>query len=149
MSSSTSAPIARGQSLHAGSRSLVSRLYTLLLCITMLHATAAPLQYRPVTGTHRTEGVRASSVFTDTMTDLALAAPQTSYTDMTLTNRLIRKERKLYEPDSSWSKKTASKITTNYLDTFDRPQDASRRRCFHTTIKPFSGALCVCSITFV
>ena len=56
-------------------------LYTLLLCIALLHATAAPTQYRPLTGNTVLYGVRAASVHSDTITDMALCGPQTSYAD--------------------------------------------------------------------
>ena len=79
MGQATSGALTRGQSFHAGSRTVVSCLYTLQFCIVLLHATAAPLQYRPLSGSHRTDGARAVSVLTETITELALDAPQTSY----------------------------------------------------------------------
>ena len=65
-------------------------LYTLLLCIALLHATAAPTQYRPLTGITVLYGVRAASVHSDTITDMALCCAQTSYADY-LKDTLVHK----------------------------------------------------------
>ena len=59
-------------------------LYTLLLCIALLHFTAAPTQYRPLTGNTVLYGVSdiyVVYVHSDTITDTALCGPQTSYAD--------------------------------------------------------------------
>ena len=80
----------------SGSRTVVSCLYTLQFCIVLLHATAAPLQYRPLSGSHRTDGARAVSVLTETITELALDAPQTSYAKTSRLNTHIRNEKASY-----------------------------------------------------
>ena len=74
-------PGANGQFFHAWSQTRVFCLYTLLLCIALLHATAAPTQYRPLTGNTVLYRVRAAIVHSDTITDMALCGPQNSYAD--------------------------------------------------------------------
>ena len=74
-------PGANGQFFHARRPICVLCFYTLHFCITFLHATAAPTQYRPLTGDTVLYGVIASSLHSDTITDMALCGPQTSYTD--------------------------------------------------------------------
>ena len=74
-------PGATGQYFHARRQTRLFCLYTLLLCIALLHATAAPTQYRPLTGNTVLYGVRAASVHSDMITDMALCGPQTSYAD--------------------------------------------------------------------
>ena len=87
MGQAESGTLTKGQFLHAGSRTVVSCLYTLQLCILLSNATAAPLQSRPLSGIHRTDGVRASSA-TESTTELALDAPQNSNAESSLTTRI-------------------------------------------------------------
>jgi len=63
-----------------------SCLLSLLICIAPLHDTVAPTQYRPLTGTTVLYEVRAASVHSETITDLALAATQTAYTETNYTD---------------------------------------------------------------
>ena len=83
----------------------------------MLHATAAPLQYRPLSGTNRTDGVRAVSVLTETITELALDAPQISNAETYSLTTLIHIEKESYLNETRagldlplWSSKHAAMI---------------------------------------
>jgi len=79
-------PQKTGQFFHAWRQTFASCLLSLLLCIALLHATVAPTQYRPLTGTTVLYEVRAASVHSETITDLALAATRTAYTDTNYTD---------------------------------------------------------------
>ena len=123
--------LTNGRSLHARSRTVVSCLYTLQFCIAMLHATAAPLQYRPLSGTNRTDGVRAVSVLTETITELALDAPQISNAETYSLTTLIHIEKESYLNETRagldlplWSSKHAAMIPLTDLRTL-HAEDAS------------------------
>jgi len=79
-------PQRNGQFFQAWRQTLASCLLSLLLCIASLHATVAPTQYRPLTGTTVLYEVRAASVHSETITELALAATQTAYTETNYTD---------------------------------------------------------------
>jgi len=79
-------PQENGQVFHAWRQPFASCLLSLLLCIALLHATVAPTQHRPLTGTAVLYEVRAASVHSETITDLALAATQTAYTETSYTD---------------------------------------------------------------
>ena len=79
-------PQKNGQFFHAWRQNFGSCVLSLLLCIAFLHATVAPTQYRHLTGTTVLYEVRAASVHSETITDLALAATQTAYTDTNYTD---------------------------------------------------------------
>ena len=97
----------------------------------MLHATAAPLQYRPLSGTNRTDGVRAVSVLTETIAELALDAPQISNAETYSLTTLIHIEKESYLNETRagldlplWSSKHAAMIPLTDLRTL-HAEDAS------------------------
>ena len=79
-------PQKTGQFFHVWRQTFASCLLSLLLCIALLHATVAPTQYRPLTGTTVLYEVRAASVHSETITYLALAATQNAYTETNYTD---------------------------------------------------------------